>query len=192
MNQKSGRDGASSGRVARHRSRQIQAWPRERPNQVNLGSLGINCLADEIDTTVPIKTPNLSRKWAFASTVDAGVDRVPGISKRPSFKTQRFRMTNSQRLAIIRSALTAWLKEHDSTAEPEFRESMLIRDGFFCGRRFAHDSINGVWFLEENELKISNSVTGTLIESVQGDAIDTLAATLATSDAAILPKRHAA
>lgn len=69
---------------------------------------------------------------------------------------------------------------------------MLIRDGFFCGRRFAHDSINGVWFLEENELKISNSVTGTLIESVQGDAIDTLAATLATSDAAILPKRHAA
>ena len=105
-------------------------------------------------------------------------------------------MTNSQRLAIIRTALTAWLKEHDSTATPEFRESMLIRDGFFCGRRFKHDSIDAVWFLEENELKISNAVTGTLIETVPSEAIGALAAKVASKaderEMIVAPRRHAA
>ncbi len=30
---------------------------------------------------------------------------------------------------------------------------MLIRDGFFCGRRFVSDGLEAVWFIEENEVK---------------------------------------
>jgi hypothetical protein len=35
----------------------------------------------------------------------------------------------------------------------EMRESILIRDGNYCGRRFEADSAAAVWFVEENELK---------------------------------------
>ncbi|MDX1948569.1 MAG: hypothetical protein SFU86_24495 [Pirellulaceae bacterium] len=39
-------------------------------------------------------------------------------------------------------------------AEPEqFRESILIRDGSYCGRRFVSDSATAIWFIEENEVK---------------------------------------
>ena len=33
-------------------------------------------------------------------------------------------------------------------------EMILIRDGFYCGRRFRVDGHQAVWFCEENELKI--------------------------------------
>ena len=33
-------------------------------------------------------------------------------------------------------------------------ETILIRDGFYCGRRFRVDGHQAVWFCEENELKI--------------------------------------
>jgi hypothetical protein len=32
-------------------------------------------------------------------------------------------------------------------------EAMLIRDGFFCGRRFTSEGLEAVWFIEENEIK---------------------------------------
>jgi hypothetical protein len=32
-------------------------------------------------------------------------------------------------------------------------EAMLIRDGFFCGRRFVAEGLEAVWFIEENEIK---------------------------------------
>jgi hypothetical protein len=33
------------------------------------------------------------------------------------------------------------------------RESVLIRDGYFCGRRFESDGLQAVWFAEEGEIK---------------------------------------
>lgn len=32
-------------------------------------------------------------------------------------------------------------------------ETLLIRDGHFCGRRFTRDQHTAVWFVEENEIK---------------------------------------
>jgi hypothetical protein len=32
-------------------------------------------------------------------------------------------------------------------------EAMLIRGGFFCGRRFVAEGLEAVWFIEENEIK---------------------------------------
>jgi hypothetical protein len=32
-------------------------------------------------------------------------------------------------------------------------ETILIRNGYYCGRRFAVDSAHAVWFCEEDQLK---------------------------------------
>jgi len=66
-------------------------------------------------------------------------------------------MTNSQRLSSVRGALRMWIAERhpDRTDDTEpASEAMLIRDGFFCGRRFRFQNYHAVWFLEEDELKI--------------------------------------
>lgn len=33
-------------------------------------------------------------------------------------------------------------------------ETILIRNGFYCGRRFAVDGAHAVWFCEENQIKV--------------------------------------
>jgi len=40
-------------------------------------------------------------------------------------------------------------------AEPaEMRETILIRDGYYCGRRFETEAAAAVWFMEENQVKV--------------------------------------
>jgi len=36
----------------------------------------------------------------------------------------------------------------------EIRETILIRDGYYCGRRFETDAATAVWFVEENQVKV--------------------------------------
>ncbi len=36
-------------------------------------------------------------------------------------------------------------------------ESILIREGLYCGRRFRCDGFEAVWFIEENEVKVYDS-----------------------------------
>ena len=38
----------------------------------------------------------------------------------------------------------------------ELCETILIRDGFYCGRSFVCDGLRAVWFVEENVLKFFN------------------------------------
>ncbi|MCG8652422.1 MAG: hypothetical protein MI861_21455 [Pirellulales bacterium] len=73
-------------------------------------------------------------------------------------------MTNSQRLALVRDRLRQWIADQGdssasegndpSLANPIRNESILIRDGFYCGRRFDLGAYRAVWFLEEDQLKI--------------------------------------
>ena len=71
-------------------------------------------------------------------------------------------MTNSQRLANVRACLVHWLAEHGETDRDEInelqpliqRESILIRDEFFVGRRFHTESHTAIWFIEQDELKV--------------------------------------
>lgn len=70
-------------------------------------------------------------------------------------------MTNSQRLATVRNRLIRWIAETANSSstgsgvgEKIVRETMLIRDEFYVGRRFYADSHSAVWFIEEDELKI--------------------------------------
>jgi len=71
-----------------------------------------------------------------------------------------YRMTNSQRLAVVRNHLSRWIAGVSGRSLQEngdsgiVSESMLIRDGFFCGRCFHANGFRAVWFIEEDELKI--------------------------------------
>jgi hypothetical protein len=86
-------------------------------------------------------------------------------------------MTNSQRLSSVRNAVRMWIAErHADTSdviEPA-SEAMLIRDGFFCGRRFRFQNYHAVWFLEEDELKIRD-LDGNAVVLLATDEIDRLA-----------------
>lgn len=55
----------------------------------------------------------------------------------------------------------------DSTARLE--ETLLIRDGFYCGRRYRLDGWQAVWFVEENQIKVYDQ-EGVLVLS-QDDAL---------------------
>lgn len=88
------------------------------------------------------------------------------------------RMTNSQRLATVRSHLLRWLAENVSPTDAEkpriVSESILIRDGFYGGRSFqavaGDDSFRAAWFMEPDELKIRNH-RGEVVGVFQGDQI---------------------
>jgi hypothetical protein len=53
----------------------------------------------------------------------------------------------------IRSLICQTFAEHGSAADRTLRETVLIRDGYFCGRRFEADGLHAVWFTEESEIK---------------------------------------
>lgn len=54
----------------------------------------------------------------------------------------------------IRAAIGAELKELGVPDTTHLRETLLIRDGLFCGRKFQCHDHHVVWFMEENEIKI--------------------------------------
>ena len=92
-------------------------------------------------------------------------------------------MTNSQRLGQVRDALRQWMAVHAGTVSNEpASEAMLIRDGFFCGRRFRFPDYSAVWFLEEAELKIHDA-QGALCGCCDAQQIAELAAQWQTAHA---------
>jgi hypothetical protein len=48
----------------------------------------------------------------------------------------------------------------------ELEETILIRNGFYCGRRFATAAAHAVWFCEENQLKFYGE-QGTVLRVIQ-------------------------
>jgi hypothetical protein len=87
-------------------------------------------------------------------------------------------MTNSQRLATVRTRLLQWLAEEEGgTVTPRdsengiLRESILIRKEFYCGRSFHTAAHQAVWFIEEDELKIYRN-NGELLCVLSGDQIN--------------------
>ena len=83
------------------------------------------------------------------------------------------RMTNSKRLATVRARLLAWLAaEQSEVATPEnsdheiLRESILIRNEFYCGRRFHTATHHAVWFIEERQIKFFDK-DGHLVKTVE-------------------------
>jgi hypothetical protein len=50
------------------------------------------------------------------------------------------------------------------------REGVLIKNEFFCGRRFHASNHRGVWFVEEDILKVHRN-DGTLVATYRGDEV---------------------
>lgn len=77
-------------------------------------------------------------------------------------------MTNSQRLAAVRQTLRTWHQERHPEDQWEVAESIMIRDGFYCGRNFRFASLRAVWFAEEEQVKIYDA-DGSLLDSFKTD-----------------------
>ena len=72
----------------------------------------------------------------------------------------------------IRVAARAVLCELGAAREEKLRETMLIREGNYCGHRYRMDGFEAVWFIEEDELKFSDQ-SGTVAKKlVASEAIE--------------------
>lgn len=83
-------------------------------------------------------------------------------------------MTNSQRLQIVRQRVAEWLTSHGYAVPEEISESILIRDGFYCGRRFKLDECTAVWFTEDDQIKIYDSESKLLTSFMASEAETTV------------------
>lgn len=61
---------------------------------------------------------------------------------------QHAQLTNEVRRLVAQTFADLGVAEPD-----QVRESILIRDGNYCGRRFEAGAAEAIWFVEENELK---------------------------------------
>jgi hypothetical protein len=77
-------------------------------------------------------------------------------------------MQHTQQLEAIRDVVSKAFTEY-SGAEAEFCETVLIRDGFYCGRCFTGDAIRAIWFAEESLVKFYGE-DGQFLESRQFNA----------------------
>lgn len=53
----------------------------------------------------------------------------------------------------VRKAVTDRLAQMSGTVPSSVYETILIRNGLFCGRKFQWQGYEVVWFLEEDEIK---------------------------------------
>lgn len=72
-------------------------------------------------------------------------------------------MQHTLQLETIRAVVSQTIAKHTST-EVDFFETVLIRDGFYCGRCFTCDAVRAVWFAEENIVKFYGA-DGQFLES---------------------------
>ena len=75
----------------------------------------------------------------------------------------------------IRTALHSRLLELAKTPDSPVQETLLIRDGCYCGQKFRVGLYTAVWFVEEAEVKIFGP-SGTLVEAFRAESMPTLRA----------------
>ncbi len=69
----------------------------------------------------------------------------------------------------IRLVIAQQLSQLGATGTDSVGESILIRDGLFCGRKFRCSGYQVVWFIEEDEIKFF-SPCGELLKSTSAIA----------------------
>ena len=87
------------------------------------------------------------------------------------------------RLSQVRSCVERIAAEGDREGAGILKETFLIRDNFYCGRSFETETLRAVWFHEENELKVHDRESGSLVRVLRGDDIPALAAEIAIAAA---------
>ena len=71
--------------------------------------------------------------------------------------TQAPGMDHSQQLDIVRRVVRRSLEANGLQAANETCETILVREGYYCGRRFHCGGHRAVWFLEEQVVKFYDS-----------------------------------
>jgi hypothetical protein len=66
-------------------------------------------------------------------------------------------MTIVNLVQLIRDRVHHVFLEQGIPHDAEIRETILVRDGCYCGRRFECDGGHALWFCEENQLKFYGS-----------------------------------
>jgi len=65
-------------------------------------------------------------------------------------------MSHLETVERVRSRIRALFLEA-GVAEDEIRETILVRGGHYCGRRFTAGACQAVWFVEEDQIKFTSS-----------------------------------
>ncbi len=72
----------------------------------------------------------------------------------------------------IRQHARRRLEEMGAAPQADLVETILIRDGYYCGRRFSCDGFSAVWFVEETQVKFYHRdgrvVTSCSVEELLG------------------------
>jgi len=62
-------------------------------------------------------------------------------------------MSTQDVMHSVRQQIRGTFAQLGASPDREIEETILIRDGFYCGRRFECDGLHAIWFVEENEVK---------------------------------------
>ena len=71
-------------------------------------------------------------------------------------------MQHAQLLERVRHIVRTKFTDLGVPSLEEFCETILVRDGYYCGRCFICGDYKAVWFIEEQLLKISCRHTGVI------------------------------
>ena len=62
-------------------------------------------------------------------------------------------MSHNQLTNHVRQLVYETLREFGLSTEAVPQETILVRGGLYCGRRFDADGYHAIWFVEENQVK---------------------------------------
>ena len=62
-------------------------------------------------------------------------------------------MQHTQLLDLVRQQVRVTFQSQGSPILGDWCETILIRDGFYCGRRFTAENRRAIWFHEEQVIK---------------------------------------
>lgn len=62
-------------------------------------------------------------------------------------------MSSPDVMHTVRQQIRGTFAQLGASTDHAIEETILIRDGFYCGRRFECDGLHAIWFLEENQVK---------------------------------------
>ena len=80
------------------------------------------------------------------------------------------RMRDASQTERVRRFISQALTQLGETDADEIRETILIRDGYYCGRRFEAQAGAAIWFVEENQVKVFRA-DGTVALVLEADAL---------------------
>jgi len=75
-------------------------------------------------------------------------------------------MHHAAKLESVRRRVDDVFRSHGMPDGERFCETLLLRDGHYCGRRFVCEQFHAVWFLQEGVIKVFGS-EGEFLESIQ-------------------------